>query len=483
MTIQMKSLFKNSLYNIIYKLFMMAFPLVSSAYVSRILLPAGVGKVAYAQNIASYFITVAGLGVGSYGVREIGKNQKNRSRYSKTVVELLIITLISTLICSVIYYGMIRSFPYFQSNRTLYYAVGIQLILTAANVDWFYQGMEEYGYITARSLIIKILTLVGIFVFVKNKNDLVPYALLSSIALAGNNIINVIHLKKYLVKFDINKIELKQHIKPLLVLLSTGFAVELYTKLDTTTLGIFTSEACVGYYNYATKITSIVVNLAASVSTILLPRFSLYIEQNRLNQLKKTIENAQSVILFIAIPSVIGIIIMAKDIIVFLFGDAFIPAATTVQILAVLVIIKSIGNLYGVQVLVAFGKEKTLFCTTVLGAISNVIMNIALIPVLQQNGAAIASVLSELAVCIYQYIAAHKQINTGFDKRDLYKMIIATTVMAVIVHIIAYIVSNTFIAIVFSCLVGVGVYFIVTFLLHVKTSILILKSIRSVLKI
>ena len=133
--------------------------------------------------------------------------------------------------------------------------------------------------------------------------------------------------------------------------------------------------------------------------------------------------------------------------------------------------------------LVAFGKEKTLFCTTVLGAISNVIMNIALIPVLQQNGAAIASVLSELAVCIYQYIAAHKQINTEFDKRDLYKMIIATTVMAVIVHIIAYIVSNTFIAIVFSCLVGVGVYFIVTFLLHVKTSILILKSIRSVLKI
>lgn len=462
---------------------MMAFPLVSSAYVSRILLPEGVGKVAYAQNIASYFITIAGLGVASYGVREIGKSQKNKRQYSKTVVELLIITSISTFICSLIYYGMVRSFPYFVSNRPLYYAVGIQLILTAANVDWFYQGMEEYGYITARSLIIKILTLAGIFVFVKSKNDLVQYALLSSIALAGNNIINVLHLKKYLVKFDINKIELKQHIKPLLVLLSTGFAIELYTKLDTTTLGVFTSESCVGYYNYATKITSIVVNLAASVSTILLPRFSLYREQNRFDQLKKTIENAQSVILFIAIPSAIGIIIMAKDIIFFLFGEAFIPAATTVQILAVLVIIKSIGNLYGVQVLVAFGKEKTLFYTTVLGAISNVLMNIALIPVFQQNGAAIASVLSELAVCIYQYIAAHRQINTEFDKLDLYKIIIATTVMAVIVHIIAYIVSNTFIAIVSSCLVGVGVYFIVTFLLHVKTSILILKNIRFVLKI
>ena len=131
--------------------------------------------------------------------------------------------------------------------------------------------------------------------------------------------------------------------------------------------------------------------------------------------------------------------------------------------------------------MVAFGKEKTLFYTTVLGAISNVLMNITLIPVFQQNGAAIASVLSELAVCIYQYIAAHRQINAELDKRDLYKMIIATTVMAVIVYVIVHIVSNTIIAIIFSCLVGVGVYFIVTFLLHVKTSIQILNKIRSVL--
>lgn len=462
---------------------MIAFPLVSSAYVSRILLPTGVGKVAYAQNIASYFITFAALGVGSYGVREIGKNQNNKSQYSRTVIELLIITFISTLICSLIYYGMVFSLPYFQNNKTLYYAVGIQLILTAANVDWFYQGMEEYGYITIRSVIIKILTLIGIFTFVKTKDDLVPYALLSSIALAGNNIVNVIHLKKYLVKIDLHKIELKRHIRPLLVLLSTGFAVELYTKLDTTTLGMLTSEECVGYYNYATKITSIVVNLAASVSTILLPRFSLYREQNRLDQLKKTIENAQAAILFISIPAVMGIIITAKDIMSFLFGEAFLPAVATVQILAVLVIVKSIGNLYGVQVLVAFGEEKTLFFTTVLGAISNVAMNIALIPILQQNGAAIASVLSELAVCIYQYIAARKHIHTEFDKIDLSKVIIATAIMGIIVYMIVHIVSNAFAAIVLSCSVGVFSYFALTFLLRIKMSNLVFENIKTFLKI
>lgn len=458
---------------------MIAFPLVSSAYVSRILLPDGVGKVAYAQNIASYFITLASLGVGSYGIREIGKNQKSKEQYSKIVVELLIITFISTLACSLVYYGIVSTFSYFIDNRLLYYAVGIQLILTAFNVDWFYQGMEEYGYITIRSLIVKALTLLGIFIFVKNKSDLVVYALLSSIALAGNNIINVIHLRKYLAEVDIKKIELKKHVRPLLVLLSTGFAVELYTKLDTTTLGLLTSEECVGYYNYATKITSIVVNLAASVSTILLPRFSLFKEQNRLSELKRTIESAQSAILYLSIPAVAGMILLSEDIIVFLFGEAFSPAAVTVKIMAVLVIIKSIGNLYGVQVLVAFGKEKTLFYTTVLGAFSNVVMNIMLIPIMQQNGAAVASVISELAVCVYQFAAAQKLIHTQFDKIDIFKMLLATGGMLAILVPIDIFVKNQLLTIVLACSIGLLVYLITTIFIRVKTSCLVLRSIRT----
>lgn len=466
----MKSLFKNSLYNIIYKLFMIIFPLISSAYVSRILLPMGVGKVAYAQNIASYFITAASLGVGNYGIREIGKKQKNKEEYSKTVVELLIITLFSTLICSAFYYGMVSTLPYFQNSKMLYYVVGIQLLLTAANVDWFYQGMEEYKYITVRSLIVKILTLLGIFVFVKKQDDTIAYALFSSIALAGNNIINVIHLRKYLTLDDVKHIELAKHIKPLFILLSTGFAVELYTKLDTTTLGIMTSEEYVGYYNYATKISSIVVGLAASVSTILLPRFSLYREQNKMEELKKTIENAQAGLLYLSIPACVGLALLSKYIIIFLFGADFLPAVLTVQILTFLVVIKSIGNLYGVQILVAFGKEKILFYTTVLGAISNIIMNLILIPAFRQNGAAIASVISEFVVCLYQFTAAQKLVHTKFDKMDILKILLASTGMAIIVILVETVLKNEIIVIILSCILGVLFYTITTVMMKVKTA-------------
>ena len=261
-------------------------------------------------------------------------------------------------------------------------------------------------------------------------------------------------------------IELAKHIKPLFILLSTGFAVELYTKLDTTTLGIMTSEEYVGYYNYATKISSIVVGLAASVSTILLPRFSLYREQNKMEELKKTIENAQAGLLYLSIPACVGLALLSKYIIIFLFGADFLPAVLTVQILTILVVIKSIGNLYGVQILVAFGKEKILFYTTVLGAISNLI----LIPAFRQNGAAIASVISEFVVCLYQFTAAQKLVHTKFDKMDILKILLASTGMAIIVILVETVLKNEIIVIILSCILGVLFYTITTVMMKVKTA-------------
>lgn len=215
----MKSLFKNSLYNLIYKLFLLAFPLVSSVYVSRILMPAGVGQVAYAQNVVSYFIVLAGLGMSSYGIREIGKVQKDRAAYSKVFTELFVTQFTATAICTVAYYTWLLVFTPFQGNIYLYVVAGFQLVLSAFNVDWFYQGMEEYRYITSRSIVMKLISLLFMLLSVKSQGDVVPYALMSSVALAGNNIINVLHLSKYIDRVNVRQLMIRPHLKPLLLLL------------------------------------------------------------------------------------------------------------------------------------------------------------------------------------------------------------------------------------------------------------------------
>lgn len=189
-----KSMLKNSVFNIIYTASNILFPFITSIYVSRILLPVGVGKVASAQNIASYFVTAAALGLPSYGVREFAKVREDTAKKNSLFTELFIINLISTTISLIAYIFVLILNNGFNGEGALYICCGLAIFFNYLNIDWIYQGLEEYGYITGRSVVIKCISLALLVVFVKTREDYVAYALLTSLALGGNYIFNVIHL-------------------------------------------------------------------------------------------------------------------------------------------------------------------------------------------------------------------------------------------------------------------------------------------------
>lgn len=122
-----KSLAKNSIYNIIYTVANILFPFVTSIYVSRILLPAGVGKVASAQNIASYFITIAALGLPSYGVREFAKIREKKDKRNKLFTELLLLNIISTTLAVIGFFLLVLANSGFNNEWSLYTACGLAM--------------------------------------------------------------------------------------------------------------------------------------------------------------------------------------------------------------------------------------------------------------------------------------------------------------------------------------------------------------------
>lgn len=125
---------------------------------SRILLPAGVGKVAGTQNLVSYFVILATLGLPSYGVREFAKVRENSERKDTLFTELFIINLISTTISIVAYAVLLIWNNGFNNEWALYICCGLTILFNYLNIDWIYQGLEEYGYITGRSIAIKIVS-------------------------------------------------------------------------------------------------------------------------------------------------------------------------------------------------------------------------------------------------------------------------------------------------------------------------------------
>lgn len=423
-----KSLTKNYLFDLLYSMLQLFIPIITTPYISRILEAEGVGKISYVQNIVTYFVLFATLGIPNYGVKQIACAQKN---VSHLYYELFRINLISNVSISILYYVLIFNVGYFQEDRILYVIFGFNVLSNIFNIDWFYRGMEEFRYIAIRSCIIKIVSVVCIFLFVKTKIDIYWYAGIMVCSTSLNHVINAVHAKKYLIRTE-EPLHIARHLKKVVILFSTTIAVQLYTILDTTMVGALCGMTPVGYYNNAMKLIKIITVAITSIGTVMLPRLSQYYFEQNLEAIKGLLEKSIGYLLFLSIPCTFGILILSKYMVALMFGATFQPAVLTLQILSFLIPILAIGNLFGTQLLMAIGAERKLMYSVFLGASINVTLNWLLIPRYQQNGAAIASVIAETIVMIFQVRVGEKLSNFQLRNR-VYGIILVQTLGMVVV--------------------------------------------------
>lgn len=474
-----KSLAKNAIFNILYKVMNIFFPLITTIYISHILMATGVGKVSAAQNIVQYFVLLAPLGMPTYGTREIAKIRASQKASNKLFSELFAINLISSLICCFAYYSMVSLVPHFHDERMLYLVAGLPILFNIINVEWYYQGKEDYVYIALRSIAVKGISLLCILVFVNKPNDYVIYAFIYTLGIAGNYIFNVVNLKKYEVKLSFTGLRCSRHLKSLCILLCSSIAIELYTLLDTTMLGIWCEDNVVGYYTNSIKLVRIVVILIAAIGGVLLPRISYYIECGRFEECNKLISTITQIIFLFAVPLGIGLFLLADDVVWVMFGETFMPAVLTVRIATILIYVLGFSNLFGTQVLLSFSQEKKLLICTCSGAISNIAMNSILIPIYQHNGAVVASVVSESIVTLLTIWFVKKYIVLDISLKYYAKVIFSGFIMGAVVFLCHSLIRIPILAIGLSVLIGACVYFIVNIILKNQLVLFGVKIIRN----
>ena len=455
-----KNMFKNFLYNTMFTVLNLLFPIITLPYVSRIIGAEGIGKVNFSNSIVNYFLIIASLGIPLYGVREIAKVRKDRKKLSQAFSEIFIVNFLSTILCIVSYYLMVSNLVYFSKEKLLFLTVGINLFLNIFNLDWFYQGLEEYKYITIRSVIIKSISIIILFIFVRTREDYIKYALINIIAISGNNLINMVNIRRF-TSFTLKGLNIKKRIRPILVLLSIQVSVNIYINLGTTMCGILADEVSVGYYSNAVKINKIIVTVVTSISTILLPRLSFYIENNEVDRFNEIVSNVFKIIIFAGIPASIGMLFVSENIVNIMFGAEFMPAIKTMQILSPLIPILAIGNLFGTQVLMPIGEEKKLLASVVAGSIVNFTLNMILIPIYRENGAALATVTAELIVMIIQVRYALKFVKVKIEKKDLSAIIFSNLVMIICLVIIKLYIKGVFLNLIVSVLSAGIIYLLI----------------------
>jgi len=409
------SLRKNMLSSLVLTGSSVVFPLITFPYVTHTLSAAGLGKYFFADSLAQYFIMVSAVGIPYYGIREIARLRDDAAARSALMAELLIIQLVLSFICSLLLLTCYRFIPELKHEALLIGTACLGILSSALLMEWFYQGMEQFGYITKRSLVIKSISVCLVLLLVQHKADYHLYYLVITLVITANAGLNFgNYLNCYNTCFP-KKLQLKRHIRPLLMLFAINVSVSIYAILDTSLLGILSNATAVSYYNVPLKLSKIHWSVVNGAGMVIIPRIAGYHAVNDTKKISEMLNKSFHIVLLLTIPFAFLCFVFPAEILNIIAGKQYLPAAGVLQLLGFLPFIIAICNLFGTQFLMPTGREKHILHATIAGLIVSFGLNLLLVPARQHLGAAIACLAAETTVCIYVAVAALKKMTLKVD--------------------------------------------------------------------
>lgn len=417
----------------------MIFPLITFPYTSRVIGPEGTGKVNFATSLVAYFILLASVGVPLYGIREVAKVRDDKESLSALVQELLAIHGVATLISFAVFLGLIVFNHKLRMESLLFLIVSASIPLSMLTMEWLYQGLEDYIYITVRSMVFSTISLVALFLFVHGQGDYWINAAISVVSSLGSSILNFYNARKIIFVRRSRDWELKRHLNPLFKGYLLNFIISIYINLDTVMLGFLSAASNVGYYSSAMKLTKLLLTLVSSFGSVLIPRLS-YITSNELwGEFDRILKKSLSVTALLCIPASAALMFMSREIILLFGGKQYLPAAPCIVITAPIILVIGLNSIFGYQILYTRGKERMFIVSVTAGAVINVCLNALLIPRLAHVGAAWGATIAETAILLIEIACVRLFYQVQWPLRCIVKYVVAATVMVctiILVHIV-----------------------------------------------
>lgn len=432
-----KSIGKNFAYNIILKVANIVFPLITFPYVTRVLGAEGIGKVNFASSIVMYFVLFANLGIPLYGIREIAKVRDKKEEMSKVFWELFILNGITVIICGIAFMSTFLFVDKIRSETPLFLITGLMLIMSMFSLEWFYSGVEDYKYISIRNIMVKIISMICLFLLVKNKDDYVIYGSLGVISSCGNNIFNVIYLKKY-INFNLKEIKLtiRRHFKPIFYIFMMLISVSLYYNINPVIIGFLSTNENVGYFSTYMRILSIILGLISAYTTVIFPRFTYHIENKNEEEYNKLSKKSLNFINYMIFPIMMLLFAFGKEIISVFAGDDFAGNITAFYIMIPVIYFSSISVLLGVQILLPYKQEKKTIWPPIVGAITNILISVLFIKEYGINAVSMSFLMAEAVVFGMQWYFAVKVKEIKLINKNIFYYILVTCLEGIIIMII-----------------------------------------------
>jgi len=436
-----KSIVKNYIYNLTYQILVLILPLITTPYLSRVLGAEGIGIYSYTISIVTYFILFGSLGMAIYAQREIAYVQNDKEKRSKVFFETFIIRFITLMISMLVFYISFAS----QGEYSTYYKILIlEIVANIFDISAFFQGIEEFKKTIKRNLIVKVISIISIFIFVKTADDVNKYLCIYVISTLIGNLSLWLYLPQYITKISMRSLELKKHLKPAIALFVPQIATQIYTVLDKTMIGsLIIDKAEVGYYEQSQKIVKMILTIVTSLGTVMLPRIANKFANGKIEEIKKNILTSFNFVYFLSIPMMFGLIAISKELIPWFLGNNFEKSVCILYVISPIIILIGLSNVIGTQYLLPTKRQKQYTISVIMGAITNLIFNFVFIPKLLSVGAAIGTVIAETVVTGIQFYYIRKEYNIFKVLKMSIKYFASAIIMLVLIMLVNKFILNT----------------------------------------
>lgn len=466
---------RNYLYNVGYQVLAIIVPLITSAYVSRVLRPEGVGANAFTNSIIQYFILFASMGIGYYGNRQIAYVRDNRPKMAKTFWEIQIVKTIMTLV-SIIAFEIFLIFYTRQFDYMV--AQSLNLIAVAFDISWFYEGVENFKVTVLKNSFVKIMSMIAIFVFIKGPSDVTLYIVVLALSTLLGNLTLWPNIYRDLPKVKIGSLNPWIHFLPMAELFIPQIATQIYVQLNRTMLGVMVNETASGYYQYSDSLVKLILALVTATGTVMLPHVANAVSRGNMEQVNKMLYKSFDFVSAVAYPMMFGLAAISLTLAPKYYGPGYGAVGPAMMIESIVILMIAWSNVLGVQYLLPIHHQKQFTISVTVGALINIVLNFPLIKIWGLNGAMWATVLSEIGVMLYQLWAVKRLLNFRDLFFDSWKYLISSLVMFSIVFFMNRRLKSSWLMMIFEIFVGAGIYLFLICIMKAP----IIKQINNIVK-
>lgn len=411
-----KSISKNIFFKFLLNIFNLVIPILIGPYAVRKLGPEVMGTINFSQTIFAYFYIFAGFGVYQYGLREISRVRNDKEKLSNVFTSLFVFTFITNIITAIIYIVFIYNQYYGTETYIACLILTFNLLSNIFYIEWMNEGLENFGFITIKTIIVRMIYVILLFFSVKSSNNLKEYMILLVLYTFLNNIISFLFVKRK-VKFNFSKMNLVQHIKPMFLVVILSNANILYTQLDRFMLGEFVSVISVGYYTTAQNISNIINSLLLTVITVTIPRLSHYVAKENDYEYLRLLDKISRMYFLILFPTSIGMFLLSTEIILLYGGAEYIASIPMMMVFSLYIITLGYDTILSNQVMYTRGKEKKQVEIIFIGGLINLILNILLLIFGVFNGttAVITTLIANICIIVLENLYVRKVLKIKFN--------------------------------------------------------------------